>query len=373
MSWQHVKLGDIADIIMGQSPKSEYFNTQGEGMPFMQGKTEFGELYPTIVKHTTYTTRVAKKNSILFTVRAPVGSLNIANQDICIGRGLASIDSKNEDNSFLYYLIKNSYKMFMSESGEGVYDSINRTNLTKVKLLVPDEPKERYKIGAILKCYDDLIANNLKRINLLEQAAQNIYQEWFVNMRFPGHESAEFDSVNGLPEGWKRELLSNQLKTIKRKGKLKKDKYLINGKYPVIDQSNSIIGGYSENKELVHFEPLPMVIFGDHTRRVKYVDFPFISGADGTQLLYPKNEELLPAYFYWAIKNIDLSNYHYARHFKFLKQNSILIPDKNTLESFNNNIEPFLKKITLLNNYNSKLKEARDILLPRLMNQTIEV
>ena len=114
MSWEYVRLKDIATIIMGQSPKSEYFNSEGEGMPFMQGKTEFGKFSPSIVKYTTKTTRVAKNNSILFTVRAPVGALNIANQDICIGRGLASIDSNVGDNYFLYYLIKNHHSLFFS-------------------------------------------------------------------------------------------------------------------------------------------------------------------------------------------------------------------------------------------------------------------
>jgi type I restriction enzyme S subunit len=192
-------------------------------------------------------------------------------------------------------------------------------------------------------------------------------------MRFPGHENTPINEETGLPEEWKEDFINNQLERVKRNGKLKKDDYLEVGDYPIIDQSDGFIGGYSNNEEFVQFEPLPLVIFGDHTRRVKYANFPFISGADGTQLLSPMNKNMLPAYFYLSIKSIDLSDYAYARHFKYLKQQNILIPDNETLKSFNDKVYPMLQQNLKLFTFNQKLKAARDILLPRLMNRTIEV
>jgi len=359
LSWNSISLGELCEL------------HYGKGLPAAKRKSGDIPVYSSAGQIDFHDKALVDSEGIIVGRKGSIGTVYYSEKPFYpIDTTYFILPDKGYELRFLYYVLKT---LGLEElNSDSAVPGLNRNQAYSQKILVPEKHTQR-QISDVLTTYDELIENNLKQINLLEQAAQNIYKDWFVNMRFPGHEVAEFDSKTGLPEGWKLELLSNQLKTIKRKGKLKKDKYLINGNYPVIDQSNSIIGGYSENKELVHFEPLPMVIFGDHTRRVKYVDFPFVSGADGTQLLYPKNKELLPAYFYLAIKNIDLSNYHYARHFKFLKQNSILIPDKNTLESFNNKIEPFLKKITLLNNYNSKLKEARDILLPRLMNQTIEV
>lgn len=249
---------------------------------------------------------------------------------------------------------------------------LSMTNLRRIKINLPP-PKTQKRIADILSAYDDLIENNLKRIKLLEQAAQNIYKEWFVNMRFPGHENVEINEETGLPEGWKEDFLDNQLDKVKKRGKLKNDDYLEIGNFPIIDQSDGFIGGYSNNKEVVQFEPLPLVVFGDHTRRVKYVNFPFISGADGTQLLSPLNKNMLPAYFYLSIKSIDLSDYAYARHFKYLKQQTIIIPDNDILKLFNDKVYPMLEQNIKLLSYNQKLKAARDILLPRLMNRTIEV
>ena len=120
--------------------------------------------------------------------------------------------------------------------------------------------------------------------------------------------------------------IENLLKKVRRAGKLKASEYLETGDFPVIDQGAGEIAGYSNDFELVHQAPLPVVVFGDHTRRVKFVTEPFICGADGTQLLYPNDETIDLTYFYYAIKNIDLSNYFYARHFKFLKDQYINIP-----------------------------------------------
>ena len=242
------------------------------------------------------------------------------------------------------------------------------------KLVINLPPLQTQKrIASILSAYDDLIENNLKRIKLLEETAQNIYKEWFVNLRSPNYENTPINQESGLPEGWEVDLIGNQLQNVKRRGKLKTDEYQVEGKFPIIDQGNGYVAGYTNNEDIVQNQQLPIVIFGDHTRRVKFVNFPFVSGADGTQLMYPKNEKMLPAYFYLSIKCIDLSNYAYARHFKFMKEQSILIPDIKTLNDFNSKVYPLLEQIIKLFNYNHKLKEARDILLPRLMNRTIEV
>lgn len=272
-------------------------------------------------------------------------------------------------------LYLNAKEDIIENMGKGAtgQTELSAKDLSSLNVFYPKSLQTQKRIADILSAYDDLIENNLKRIKLLEQAAQNIYKEWFVNLRFPGHKNTPINKETGLPEGWEEDFIDNQLEMVKRNGKLKKDDYLEVGDYPIIDQSDGFIGGYSNKEEVVQFEPLPLVIFGDHTRRVKYANFPFISGADGTQLLSPLNKNMLPAYFYLSIKSIDLSDYAYARHFKYLKQQTILIPDNETLKLFNDKVYPMLEQNLKLFTFNQKLKAARDILLPRLMNRTIKV
>lgn len=154
---------------------------------------------------------------------------------------------------------------------------------------------------------------------------------------------------------WETAKIGNLLAKVKRAGKLQATEYQETGRFPVIDQGQSDIAGYSDNAEIVHIEPLPIVVFGDHTRRVKLAREPFICGADGTQLLYPKDDDLDPVFFYYAVKNVDLSNYAYARHFKFLKDQEVSYPDRPTqqriagiLSAYDDLIENNRRRIGLL-------------------------
>ena len=105
-NWGKYRLDEIANISMGQSPKSIFYNEDGNGLPFFQGKTEFSEYHPLVRQFTSKTIKKAYKDDVLFTVRAPVGELNVADQDCCIGRGLAAIQAKDKnENKFLYYIL----------------------------------------------------------------------------------------------------------------------------------------------------------------------------------------------------------------------------------------------------------------------------
>ncbi len=120
--------------------------------------------------------------------------------------------------------------------------------------------------------------------------------------------------------------IGDLLAKVKRPGKVPKSEYLEEGEFPVIDQGKLPIAGYTNNADVVLRSPLPITIFGDHTRAVKFAKTPFACGADGTQLLYPNSDSIDPTFFFYAVKNVDLSNYFYARHFKFLKDQKIELP-----------------------------------------------
>lgn len=278
--------------------------------------------------------------------------------------------SKDINHKFLGYLIRLNEPLITS-MGKGATNQIelSASDLGNIDIMVPTK-KQQDKIVDILSAYDDLIENNLKRIKLLEETAELIYKEWFVNFRFPGYEKYEF--IDGIPYGWHKKAIKDILVKIERRKKVKKEEYLENGDIPVIDQSRMFIGGYTNDKEAMEVN-IPAIVFGDHTRIVKYIDFNFASGADGTQIIYSNNERVSQQYLYMAIKNIDLSNYSYARHFKYLKEEEIYIPNKEIGKRFTKILKNILSQVSCLRDQIIKLKEARDILIPKLIMGEIEV
>lgn len=136
--YELVELGEVCEIISGQSPKSEFYNSKGEGLPFYQGKTLFQNIYlgsPTT--WTTTITRVAEKDDILMSVRAPVGTVNISTQKICIGRGLASIRVNSKiKRDFLFYLLR-AKEGEIKGNGGAVFDSISRKQIETLKIPLP--------------------------------------------------------------------------------------------------------------------------------------------------------------------------------------------------------------------------------------------
>ena len=227
------------------------------------------------------------------------------------------------------------------------------------------------KIVNILSAFDDLIENNQNQIKLLEEAVQRLYKEWFVDLRFPGYEDLKI--VDGVPEGWKKELIGNLIGKIGRSKQVKTADFLQEGAIPVLDQSRDFIAGYTNDPETVVDMRCPIIVFGDHTRILKYIQFPFAKGADGTQLIVSNNENMPQSLLYCSLVAVDLSNYHYARHFKYLKAEIVLVPSREVADKFDRYVSPMLLRVQQLRDLTNKAAEARDRLLPKLMSGEIEV
>ena len=136
--WKVGKLSDIAEITMGQSPDGKSYNEDGIGTVFYQGRAEFGTRFPTRRLFTTEPKRIAKKFDTLMSVRAPVGDTNIANEDCCIGRGLAAIHSKDNHQSFVHYTVLSLRSQLDVFNGEGtVFGCINRDALNNMEVVIP--------------------------------------------------------------------------------------------------------------------------------------------------------------------------------------------------------------------------------------------
>lgn len=115
-------------------------------------------------------------------------------------------------------------------------------------------------------------------------------------------------------------------KKYKAKKSLQTDDYKKSGEFPIIDQGSGFIAGYTDNKDLVNDEGLPVIIFGDHTRIFKYISFPFVTGADGTKILRPNTDILDPEFFYFSLLGLKVPNRGYNRHFKKLRELQISFP-----------------------------------------------
>jgi len=138
--WEVGVLSNIANILMGQSPEGETYNTDNNGMIFYQGRTDFGYRFPSISTYTTKPKRKAKKGEILMSVRAPVGDLNIASEDCALGRGVASISSKIKCNSFLFYLMQDVREQFDVANDEGtIFGSITKDAFHQIVVLEPQK------------------------------------------------------------------------------------------------------------------------------------------------------------------------------------------------------------------------------------------
>src|SRR5699024_7357199 len=191
------KLKDVANITMGQSPKSEYYNQEGEGTPFLQGNSTFGDKYPKIEKYTTKETRISNKNEVLMSVRAPVGDININPfEKICVGRGLCSIQLHNNQNEYLYYFLKANQRKIQNKGTGTVFSAINKSDVENIEIYIPDEIQIE-NITKKLKVLDDKIENNNAIIANLEEQAQTIFKSWFVD--FEPFQDGEFvESELGL-------------------------------------------------------------------------------------------------------------------------------------------------------------------------------
>lgn len=168
-------LSDISEITMGQSPDGKSYNEDGIGTVFFQGRAEFGDRFPTKRLFTTEPKRMARENDVLMSVRAPVGDLNVAHEDCCIGRGLGAIRSKDNHQSFVFYTLLSLRPQLNVFNGEGtVFGSINRDALNSMPIILPPQNGiDRFEkivapMDAAIRCnYDEIVRLQQIRDSLL--------------------------------------------------------------------------------------------------------------------------------------------------------------------------------------------------------------
>ncbi len=399
MSWKKAKLSEccqsISDGDHQAPPKSN------KGIPFVTisniKDNSFDFTNCMHVPQSYYDNLLAKrkpqKGDILYSV---VGSFGIPvlikeNVKFTFQRHIAILRPNPHivEPAYMYYSMLS--KAFFLQADAAAIGAAQRTislsSLQNLTINLPDLPTQR-RIASILSAYDDLIENNRRQIKLLEEAAQRLYREWFVELRFPGHESVKV--VDGVPEGWMKGTVDNIVKLLSGYP-FKSSEYVSSGKYRLITIKNVKDGEFSPDN-VDYIDQLPDKV-PSHCILTEGDILLSLTGNIGRVCIVngynyllnqrvAKLQTLHPAYAYCMFRSKEMLNKMTALSNGVAQQNlspiraekiRILIPSSNLLSQFKNIVEPIISQIILLNNQITFACEACDRLLPELMDGEMEV
>lgn len=216
-SWKIAKLKDVAQITMGQSPPSDTYNANAIGLPFLQGKAEFQSTFPKPIKWCSRPQRTASTGSVLISVRAPVGDVNIAQHEYCIGRGLAAIYGKEfVDNWFLFYQLIYSKERIKERGSGSIFQSINKNTLFEIPFLLPPLAEQR-AIARVLTTVRQAIEATERVIEATRQLKKAMMKHLFTYGPVPVHAvdgvQLKETEIGWVPEGWEVKELQKFAKT----------------------------------------------------------------------------------------------------------------------------------------------------------------
>ena len=313
-----------------------------------------------------------QKGDVIFTREAPLGEVGLVREEknYFLGQRLVLFRSNDKicDGRFLMYsLLWHDNKQAIISKGVGsTVAHLRVPECENIEIKVPDLDAQ-HRIADILSAYDDLIENNQKQIKLLEEAAQRLYKEWFVDLRFPGHENTKI--VDGVPEGWSRGLLKELISVNYGKDHKKAPD---DGNIPVYGS-----GGLMRkcNKSLFSGEAVLIPRKGS-LNNIMYVDETFWTV--DTMFYATMKQPHTAIFVYFFVKAFDMYSMNIGAAVpsmttKILDAMDVVIPDKETLEKFDKLTKTYFNKIKTLQGQNERLKIARDLLLPKLMSGEVEV
>lgn len=405
---EYSKIGDIClKVCSGGTPTSSNPNYYNGGIPWLNtNEVNFCNIDSTNktisqegLEHSA--AKYIPANTVIVAMygvtagRSAIAKIPLTTNQACCN---LVIDAAKADYRYVYYFLKQQSDNLNKLANGGAQQNLNSLIIKKYKIALPNL-EVQHRIASILSTYDSLIENNTKRIRLLEKMAENIYKEWFVRFRFPGHENVEME--NGLPKGWKVEKLGEwgiELETGKR------PKGGIDGS---IKEGCPSLGAECI-KELASFDysSVKMVPkdFYDSLKRGKssgndillYKDGAYIGKVTMFRDSFPYSEYSINEHvFFLSPMNVKYRNYLYftlhQKEFFALMQNlnrnaaqpglsrsdvervKIVVPPSKIVEFFDLQVERMLKAIFSLAKQNSLLARQRDLLLPRLMSGKLEV
>ena len=378
MSWEKLKLGEVCILNYGKNlPASK---RQDGSVPVYSsaGQIDFHSL-PHV-----------DSEGIIIGRKGSVGKIYFSDVPFFpIDTSYYIIPDEKYNLKFLYYNIQ--ILGLEDLNSDAAVPGLNRNNAYSQLINIPPLQTQK-RIADILSAYDDLIVNNLKRIKLLEQAAQNIYKEWFVNMRFPGHENTPDNEETGLPVGWEEVLIGELFNTSSGGTPSRRNSNFFNGKikwFKTKELWDCLLIDSEEHISIDALKKSSAKMFPKNT-----VVMAMYGATIGRLAILTDGGSTNQACCAFLNKN-KVYNHHYAFHWlksnrehilgfrmgaaqenisqSIIKELKIIKPKENIVLEFNKIQENNFNLTLNLTKQNQKLKAARDILLPRLMNRTIEV
>ena len=376
------KLEDIVDVTMGQSPKSEYYNTEGKGYPFLQGNRTFGFKYPTFDTYTTVMTKPAKAGDVIMSVRAPVGDLNITPVNMCLGRGVCSLRMKNGNQDFLFYMMKYYIPHLLKKESGTVFGSVNRNDINDLEVDIPEDAQVQKRIARYLGMIDDKIELNNAINKNLEQQAQAIFKSWFV----------DFEPFNGeMPHDWIVSRLGDiaSIKTNSFSPTKNPDAQLEHysipaydeQKYPVFESAADV----KSNKYILSKNSVMISKLNPDTKRVWRPMCLSELAVSSTEFII--FEAFNPAYRDFVFSIIDSADFsdwmcaHTTGSTNSRQRTApsatlefqAVLPDEKAITDFCAIVTPMYDTIASNICENQKLAQLRDSILPKLMSGELDV
>src|SRR3989304_1508322 len=393
-NWVKVKLQDLGVVKRGKSkhrPRNAPFLYGGK-YPFVQtSDIKNANLY--ITEYTqTYSEEGLKQSklwdegTLCITIAANIAESAILKFKSCFPDSIVAFTPYKEssDVRFVKYLLDYYKKNFQNISKGTTQDNLSVEKINSLELLVPDLPTQ-LKIASILSAYDDLIENNTRRIKILEEIAQTIYKEWFVNFRFPGHEKVKFvDSPlgnlpagkAGIPEGGEPRKLGELISFVKGKKPKKVHDEQFNGAVNLLLLDNIASGNYQytdyEERICITENDIVMVMDGASSGKVIIGLNGFLGSTLATLKINDDTKSVYQIYYFLQenFKNISDNNTgaaipHASK--EYIAQLDFVKATQSITVRFNEIAASFHNEIRLLKIKNKNLRKTRDLLLPKLM------
>jgi len=379
-TWRKVKLGDFANVnpsvqlqrgkeypfmdMANVAPLSRTTNWRerkvftGSGARFDEGDTLFARITPCLEN--------GKITQVLKT-----GGPGFGSTEFYVLRG----KEKFSDSDFIFYLTRTYRIRKLAEAsmiGASGRQRVERAAFENIAIEVPTDVSYQKRIADILSAFDDKIELNNKISKNLEATAQAIFKEWFVNFRFPSHEKVKMvDSELGkVPEGWKFVSVEQLAKRLPQGKTYRPEELKQKGSVPVYNQSSGVILGYHDSEPAFSATiDEPVIVFGDHTCRMKLIIHPCSLGPN----VVPFIGKSYPTAFIYYLTKEGIVQHEYKRHWTEFEQQEFIVPPIALAEEFATFVKPIVQKMVGLENENQKLAALRDLLLPKLMKGEIKV
>ena len=402
MTWEKFEIGNFVELRQGlaiNKSTQKYLSNEVTYLPLLRiGDMKDGN-FNVFINDSVPEKFIAKESDIIYTRTGKVG-LVFRKQYGVIHNNCFTVSSKDESiliQEFLYYVLqeKSFYEEALSRATGAAQPDLPHGAFSSIEIFLPPIDKQK-NIVEILNAYNDLIENNQKQIKLLEEAAQRLYKEWFVDLRFPGYETTPI--IDGVPEGWEKKKLVKVFDYVRGKSYSSKE-IVENGKTLLINLKNiRAFGGYNRNAEKCYIgkysdsQKLQAgdIVMGvtDMTQERRLVGHVAVVPDLGKDMIFSMDLiKLIPltveksflysVMFYggYSKQIAVLANGTNVLHLKpeSMMSMEMLVPSNEIMSKYDDKFKNFYKKIELLENQNTILAEARDRLLPKLMSGELEV